>query len=374
MSDGIVLQNITKKFGTAVAVNDVDLTIERGKLTVILGPSGCGKTTILRMIAGLETPTVGRIEIDGQTVARDGYSVEPDRRGIGIVFQSYALWPHMTVRGNIGFPLKMRGIHGAEQADRIRKIVELVRMEAFLERHPTQLSGGQQQRVALARALVPDPSILLLDEPLANLDAKLREIMRKEIKRIQRETGTTTAHVTHDQAEALALADRVVVMNHGVIMGLGDPREIYQRPPNLYCARFLGELNEIATTISDIRGGDAAVRIADQEVLVPCPGCAAGDAVIAAIRPVDTRVERQTEPSSGSILESVVLDGQVTESTFMGMQQQLTVDTPCGPLLAYTRPQSVFEVGEPVRVVLPQEDLLAFSADEEADAIMDGPA
>ena len=288
MTDGIVLRGVSKAFGNFLAVNNIDLRLERGHLTVLLGPSGCGKTTILRMIAGLENPTSGTIEINGETVFGNGRSVPTESRGIGIVFQSYALWPHMTVRDNIAFPLRVRGVGAAEKERRVRAIVELVELDRFLDRFPQQLSGGQQQRAALARALVASPSTLLLDEPLANLDARLRDSMRDEIRRVQRETETTAAHVTHDQSEALALADHIVVMNHGVIMGQGTPRQVYGAPTNLFCARFLGELNELPARIVDVRDNDRRLKVGDETVATSGrrqEAAKSGDDVVLAFRP-----------------------------------------------------------------------------------------
>jgi putative spermidine/putrescine transport system ATP-binding protein len=233
------LENLTKRFGQQTAVDGLWLGVEQGEIVSLLGPSGCGKTTTLQMIAGFAEPTSGAIRLEG----RDLLAIKPAQRGLGIVFQSYALFPHMTVAQNVSFGLEMRGVAAAERARRVGDTLELVGLAPFAARFPRQLSGGQQQRVALARALVIRPPILLLDEPLSNLDAKLREEMQIELRQIQRTVGTTTLLVTHDQAEAMALSDRIVVMNHGRAEQIGPPHEAYERPATPFVANFLGRTN-----------------------------------------------------------------------------------------------------------------------------------
>jgi putative spermidine/putrescine transport system ATP-binding protein len=233
------LENLTKRFGQQTAVDGLWLGVEQGEIVSLLGPSGCGKTTTLQMIAGFVEPTSGAIRLEG----RDLLAVKPAQRGLGIVFQSYALFPHMTVAQNVSFGLEMQSVAAAERTKRVTETLELVGLAAFTDRFPRQLSGGQQQRVALARALVIRPPILLLDEPLSNLDAKLREEMQIELRQIQRTVGTTTLLVTHDQAEAMALSDRIVVMNHGRAEQIGPPHETYERPATPFVANFLGRTN-----------------------------------------------------------------------------------------------------------------------------------
>jgi putative spermidine/putrescine transport system ATP-binding protein len=233
------LENLSKAFGTHKAVDGLTVGVEKGEFVSLLGPSGCGKTTTLQMIAGFVEPTSGAIRLEG----RDLLAVKPARRGLGIVFQSYALFPHMTVAENVGFGLEMQGVAAAERTRRVSETLELVGLAAFAARFPRQMSGGQQQRVALARALVIHPQILLLDEPLSNLDAKLREEMQIELRQIQRTVGTTTILVTHDQAEAMALSDRIVVMNQGRAEQIGPPHEAYERPATPFVANFLGKTN-----------------------------------------------------------------------------------------------------------------------------------
>jgi multiple sugar transport system ATP-binding protein len=245
----VVLSDIYKSFGVVEVVKGLDLEIADGEFLVLLGPSGCGKTTALRMVAGLESVTSGRITIG----ERDVTQVLPKYRDVAMVFQSYALYPHMTVAKNIGYPLKLRAVPKAEQHTQIREAAEKVHLEDYLERFPRQLSGGQRQRVALARAIVRRPSVFLMDEPLSNLDAKLRSYMRAELKRLQGDLGTTTIYVTHDQIEAMTLAHRVAVMNKGVVQQIATPREIYDNPANLFVAGFIGSppMNTLMGTIAD---------------------------------------------------------------------------------------------------------------------------
>jgi putative spermidine/putrescine transport system ATP-binding protein len=235
----LVLANLTKRFGQHLAVDRLSLGVEKGEFVSLLGPSGCGKTTTLQMIAGFVEPSDGSVRLAGSNLL----AVKPARRGLGIVFQSYALFPHMTVGENVSFGLEMQGVAAAERTKRVGETLELVGLAAFAGRFPRQLSGGQQQRVALARALVIRPQILLLDEPLSNLDAKLREEMQIELRQIQRSVGTTTILVTHDQAEAMALSDRLVVMNQGRVEQIAPPHEAYERPASAFVAGFLGKTN-----------------------------------------------------------------------------------------------------------------------------------
>src|SRR4249919_2441440 len=235
----LVLERLSKKFGEQIAVDQLSLAVGKGEFVSLLGPSGCGKTTTLQMIAGFHPPTSGAITLEGHDLT----AVKPAQRGLGIVFQSYALFPHMTAEENVAFGLEMQGVARAEREGRVKQTLALVGLAAFADRFPRQLSGGQQQRVALARALVIRPRILLLDEPLSNLDAKLREEMQIELRQIQRTVGTTTILVTHDQSEAMALSDRIVVMNAGRVEQVARPEEAYERPASAFVAGFLGKTN-----------------------------------------------------------------------------------------------------------------------------------
>lgn len=236
-NDFLVLKNITKSFGKATVIDNLDLVIKRGTMVTLLGPSGCGKTTVLRLVAGLENPTSGQIFIDGEDVTKSSIQ----NRDICIVFQSYALFPHMSIGDNVGYGLKMQGVDKAEREQRVKEALELVDLGGFEDRYVDQISGGQQQRVALARALVLKPKVLLFDEPLSNLDANLRRSMREKIRELQQRLGITSLYVTHDQTEAFAVSDEVIVMNKGKIMQKAPAKELYQRPNSLFLANFMGE-------------------------------------------------------------------------------------------------------------------------------------
>jgi putative spermidine/putrescine transport system ATP-binding protein len=242
----LVLKSLTKRFGDAAAVDGLSLTVEKGEFVSLLGPSGCGKTTTLQMIAGFVEPSAGSIHLDGRDLTR----TKPAARGLGIVFQSYALFPHMTAAQNIAFGLEMRGVAKTEQTRRVADALALVGLAGLSDRYPRRMSGGQQQRVALARALVIRPDVLLLDEPLSYLDAKLREEMQVELRQIQRTVGTTTILVTHDQGEAMALSDRIVVMNRGRVEQVARPTEIYRAPATAFVANFLGKINVLRATVA----------------------------------------------------------------------------------------------------------------------------
>ncbi|MFO7312063.1 MAG: ABC transporter ATP-binding protein [Bacillota bacterium] len=291
----IRLERLTKSFGNVTAVKGVDLEINDGELLALLGPSGCGKTTILLMLAGIYRPTSGDIYFDDERVN----DVPPKGRGVGLVFQSYALYPHMTVYDNIAFPLRLRKTPKEEIDRRVREVARIAKIEEYLQRKPSQLSGGQQQRVALCRALVKEPELLLLDEPLSNLDARLRIETRTEIKRLQRQLGITTILVTHDQIEAMTMADRVAVMRAGVIEQLSTPLELYNRPANLFVASFIGDppMNLVSMEYR-VDGGTPQLANADFSVALP-PEARAGmekatsSQVVLGVRPEDLRVSSQ---------------------------------------------------------------------------------
>ena len=239
----ITLTNVTKSYGSAQVIQEFSSVFQDREFVTLLGPSGCGKTTMLRMIAGFEKPTAGEIKIDDTVVSGPGQFVPPNRRGIGMVFQSYAVWPHMNVFDNVAYPLKVQRVPKAEIKQRVGEILEAVHLSQYVNRMPNELSGGQQQRVALGRALVSNPRVLLLDEPLSNLDAKLRESMRFEIKEVQRRFGITVVYVTHDQTEAMAMSDRVIVFNKGAVQQMDSPMNIYRNPANQFVADFVGKIN-----------------------------------------------------------------------------------------------------------------------------------
>lgn len=256
---GVHLKQVTKSFGNVQAIKDLNLSIKPGEFFTFLGPSGCGKTTTLRMIAGFYYPTTGHIYFDEQNVT----TLQPNKRNIGMVFQNYALFPHMTVDENIAFGLRVRKIPKKEIEIKVNRIRDIVHLGEYGHRKINELSGGQQQRVALARALVIEPDILLLDEPLSNLDAKLREETRFEIKRIQSELGVTTIYVTHDQTEAMAMSDRIMVMENGEVKQIGTPQEIYNRPVNRFVSNFIGESNTIEAKIETVSADDITVQTKD---------------------------------------------------------------------------------------------------------------
>ncbi len=269
----VELKSIAKSFGDVQAVKQVDLSFEEGSFTTLLGPSGCGKTTILRMVAGLETPNAGDILIKGNRVN----DVPIHKRNLGLVFQNYALFPHKTIEQNVAFGLKYRGVETSEMGRRVKEALDIVRLPGVEKRLPSQLSGGQQQRIALARAIVIEPDVLLLDEPLSALDANLREEMRVELKAIQRNIGITTIFVTHDQEEALSMSDYVVVMDHGIVEQVGAPDEVYRWPETRFVADFLGHSNIIKGRTEAASNGQAEVRLENGLTLRAATGAAAPD-------------------------------------------------------------------------------------------------
>ncbi len=300
------LSGVQKRFGEHVAVHSFDLDAAEGEFVSFLGPSGCGKTTTLRMIAGFEIPDAGTIRIAGEDISR----VPANRRNVGMVFQSYALFPNMSVADNIAFGMKMRKVPAAERKARVAELLGLIHLESAGGKFPYQLSGGMQQRVALARALAIRPRVLLLDEPLSALDAKIRVALRSEIRQIQRQLGITTVYVTHDQEEALSLSDRVVVMSHGRIEQVGPPSAIYNTPATEFVARFVGTLNLLSAEVID--AGTGRVRIAGRELRAALPVAAqTGTTATAALRP-----EAILTGSAGA--DRNALDGTVTDVTFLG--------------------------------------------------------
>jgi len=315
---GVCLQSLTKKFGKVVAVDEISLHVDEGEFLTLLGPSGSGKTTTLMMIAGFELPTAGKIYIRG----KDVMMVPPHERNIGMVFQNYALFPHMTVSNNVAFPLKMRKLSKKEIAQRVGRVLEIVKLPGFENRLPRQLSGGQQQRVALARALVYDPPLLLMDEPLGALDKKLREHMQIEIRNLQRELRITSLYVTHDQQEALTMSDRIAVFDQGKIQQVGTPDELYEKPSNPFVADFIGESNFITGHIVGLEDDSAIMTSEDREIEIPCPrtsGLVMEQKVQLIIRPEKIRF---VEPSFNPLVR---VDGVVEELIYSGEVRRYTI-------------------------------------------------
>jgi len=326
MSFMVELRKVTKRFGSFVAVDDVSLEIRAGEFLTLLGPSGCGKTTLLRMIAGFETPDAGTVLLDGEDVTQ----LPPYRRNVNQVFQSYALFPHLTVRENIGFGLRMQKMPAAEIDVRVAESVALVSLEGFEDRRPHQLSGGQRQRVALARALAPRPSVLLLDEPLSALDAKLRVAMQLELKRIQRQLGVTFVFVTHDQEEALTMSDRIALVNCGRIEQLGDGPEIYHRPATPFAADFIGEANLLEADFLGVNGGATVrVRVASGlELVLPAEVWPADvKHALISIRPEKLHISKSPVACENSF------EARVDEEVFKGALDHLQLATTAGTRL-----------------------------------------
>jgi putative spermidine/putrescine transport system ATP-binding protein len=344
----LALERLTKAYGDVLAVDALDLTVARGEFISLLGPSGCGKTTTLQMIAGFVEPTSGRAVLEGV----DLLGVQPNKRGLGIVFQSYALFPHVTVAENVAFGLEMRGVPRAEREQRVKQALDLVGLSGMADRYPRRMSGGQQQRVALARALVIRPSILLLDEPLSNLDAKLREEMQIELRTIQRSVGATTILVTHDQGEAMALSDRIVIMNKGKVEQIARPDEAYARPASAFVANFLGKTNVLPAKV--VEDGDRRIvdiagfrlPVADRSPLGP---------VTVTVRP--ERIGFADDPAAG-------VRGRVQSRVFQGTHWLFQVESELGAFIVHRQNDGapVPAEGENIRLTWGANDHLIAAA------------
>jgi putative spermidine/putrescine transport system ATP-binding protein len=319
----LTLSHVRKEFGSAVAVQSFNLDIEKGEFVAFLGPSGCGKTTVLRMIAGFEQPTDGQIMLEGQDITR----IPTNRRNIGMVFQQYALFPNMTVTDNICFGMRVAGASRSDMDTRAREMLKIIGMQEFGGRYPSQLSGGQQQRVALARALAIRPQVLLLDEPLSALDAKIRTSLRQEIRAIQRQLGITTVFVTHDQEEALSIADRIVVMNKGNVEQVGSPQEIYNRPETQFVASFIGTLNVLNAEIVDRASGQVML---DGQSITTTDGLEHMDKTISlALRPESITLSNSANGGNAlaATVEEVYFLGSVVRIRTRLQNQHLNLDT-----------------------------------------------
>ncbi|MBV6305042.1 ABC transporter ATP-binding protein [Candidimonas humi] len=322
----LVIAGLEKAYQSQKVVENLDLEVQPGEFVALLGPSGCGKTTVLRAVAGLVQPSAGDIRVDGISLLRRPIY----KRDLGMVFQSYALFPHLKVRDNVAFGLKMRGAPKQESDRLVREALGLVRMEGFSERYPGQLSGGQQQRVALARAIVTNPTALLLDEPFSALDAKLRESMQVELRQLQKRLGITTIFVTHDQHEAMTMADRIAVMNAGRIEQFDSPQAIYEQPSTLFVAEFIGKTNRFSGTLKGREGGQALIQLAGNDKLCRArdnPQLQVGDSILAIVRP-----EKISLMGDGAMPNGYtgLMTGNISEIIFTGEKSMLFLSSPCG--------------------------------------------
>ncbi|WP_197699024.1 ABC transporter ATP-binding protein [Micromonospora inositola] len=345
-------------------MDDVSFDVSDGEFVSLLGPSGCGKTTTLKTIAGLERPTSGSIRVGDWALSTDDQWTPVHRRPFGMVFQSYALWPHMTVAQNVGYPLKARRVSKGEIRDRVMRALARVQMEDFADRSPTRLSGGQQQRVAIARAIVHEPRILLLDEPLSNLDAGLRRQMRLDLRRLQQELQMTAVYVTHDQVEACALSDRVIVMNAGRIVAEGSPQDVYERPRSEFVASFMGAANFLDGRVERVTDGSGEVElhgahgtIGRLRATAPGDDVAPDDTCRVLVRPEHVALQVDVEPDAATNGSRDVdgLVGAVESVTFLGEQWEITVDVGGEKLTVHAQQRGLVDVGSLVRItVLPQ--------------------
>ena len=357
----VVIEQLTCRYGEVTAVDRLDLTIADGEFVTLLGPSGCGKSTTLAALAGLDVPHAGRVSVGGEVFfdAATGRNLHPEQRNCGLVFQSYALWPHMTVAANCEFSLKLRRIPTAERRARVAEALRLVEMEEFADRFPHQLSGGQQQRVALARTLVYRPRVLLLDEPLSNLDARLRERSRVWLSQVTRQVGLTTVYVTHDQSEALALSDRIAVMNQGRVSQLGTPQEIYDHPADPFVADFIGSSNFLEGRVVDAGGdGRVAVELPGGQRITAASGkrFANGAAVLLALRP--ERLVIHAAPPAGS--GANVVKARLTGRSYLGARTLYHADVG-GRTLRVESDKAI--AGEDVWVEIPESSCVLFPAE-----------
>jgi spermidine/putrescine ABC transporter ATP-binding subunit len=341
----VKLENVCKRFGSVVAADNVCLDILEGEFFTILGPSGCGKTTTLRIIAGLERVDSGRVLFNDVDVT----NTPPYLRGTGMVFQNYALWPHMTVFDNVAFGLKIRKVGKDEIRRRVKEVLELVKLSGLEDRYPHQLSGGQQQRVALARALVIEPKVLLLDEPLSNLDAKLRVEMRGEVKSLQRRLKITTIYVTHDQDEALTLSDRIAIMNNGRILQVSTPIDIYNKPRDLFVASFIGKCTVLIGVVQNRSDGYLEVKC-DDMVLWGVPAyedlnISVGSRVACILRPESFKLEASASDN--------VFDGYVKHVSFYGSRNEVRVAVKSSELIASFDSSVNIDVNKPIKIAIP---------------------
>jgi iron(III) transport system ATP-binding protein len=356
--DYLQVAGLRKAFGREVAVDGVSFGVEKGTILTLLGPSGCGKTTTLRCIAGLEHPDAGRIVIDGETMTSAAAFVPPERRHVGMVFQSYAVWPHLTVFQNVSYPLEVRKWPRGDVAPRVDEVLDMVGLSRYRDQYATKLSGGQQQRVALARALIFNPRLLLFDEPLSNLDAKLREQLRVELVRVQREVGITSVYVTHDQAEAMVISDQIIVMNRGRIEQQGDARTIYTRPTSRFVAEFVGLANLLPARVIGPAAADgslsAEAALEAKPVLraFPAGSALAGDfakdrRVLILFRPEDVDIQPPPAQKGDNHLE-----GRVVSAVYMGSCVDYHVDVGGARVRVQSKPRAAYREGDRVALAV----------------------
>lgn len=349
MKGSVRFENVTKKYGAVSALKPLSLDINPGTLVTLLGPSGCGKTTTLRLIAGLESATDGKVLIGGQDVTH----LSATYRKVSMVFQSYALFPHMTVAENVGYGLSVKGMARAEVRDRAEAGLETVGLKGFGDRLPSELSGGQQQRVAVARAIVLEPEVLLLDEPLSNLDAKLRRHVREEIRQIQQRLGLTAVYVTHDQEEAMAVSDRIIVMKNAEIAQEGTPHDLYDRPASAFIADFIGDANLIDVEITR-SGTQTEIVLLDRRLTLPLAYTVTGPAKMV-LRPHHVKLHREAAPDS--------IPAEVTYAAWLGNSVQYTLSTAVGSVFAIAAPQqTLFKQGDNAHLGFNLSDLRLVSA------------
>lgn len=362
----VELQGVHKRFGGTVVVDNFNLGVERGECVTFLGPSGCGKTTTLNMIAGFLEPDGGELRIKGKSMR----GVPANKRDLGMVFQTYSLFPHMTVGENVAYGLKLRKTSKSEMADRVRKVLDLVKLPHVIDRYPKQLSGGQRQRIAIARALVTEPSLLLLDEPLSNLDAKLREELREEMKRLQQEIGVTTIFVTHDQEEAMYLSDRIVVLDHGAVEQIGTPEQIYHEPASAFVHEFIGKSNRFEATVVAVNDHWGELRTAGGiRLKAERNGYSfkEGEQVLAYVRPEHIRMEAARSEAGDSSNEPNSSHGAVSLVSFLGSYGEMVVRTVDGLISVRTHSQRRHQhVSDEQRVKLTwdEQDVIVFPRKE----------
>ncbi len=356
----VLIKGLGKLYGNVAAVRGLDLEVAAGEFVVLLGPSGCGKTTTLRCIAGLEPISAGEIWMGGDLVSSKDYALPPEKRAIGMVFQSYAIWPHLSVYENIAFGLRLKKLSKRDVGIKVREVLGLVGLAGYEERGASQLSGGQQQRIALARAIVLEPKVLLFDEPLSNLDAKLRERMRFEVRSLQQRLGITSIYVTHDQQEAIVVADRIVLMHEGKIVQIGNPIEIYSRPQSLFGAEFIGIANIMPGKVVGAGGGTRVRLASGVEVTSADTGFQAGDEVDVVCRPEHLVV------SPNGLAGDNVFEATVSKTFFLGNTADIYVSLRGTELRGQLSPPAIWPEGQPVRVQLPPERLVLLRRDPAA--------